>query len=132
MRNLIHKLIAVLFFPCLIFIRLISPCYKIRLRILLSERIGHFVGQVGISLCEKIEDEKTKGNKFKEIYWFNTPTCNTQLEKMVRRVFFVRWWVRYLILANDFFPALQLVPFERRWYEARDYKGLFYKTKGIK
>ena len=132
MRNLIHKLIAVLFFPCLIFIRLISPCYKIRLRILLSERIGHFVGQVGISLCEKIEDEKTKGNKFKEIYWFNTPTCNTQLEKMVRRVFFVRWWVRYLILANDFFPALQLVPFERRWYGARDYKGLFYKTKGIK
>ncbi|SVB63856.1 uncharacterized protein METZ01_LOCUS216710, partial [marine metagenome] len=131
--NYFHKLIAILFFPFLIFIRLISPFYKIKLRIFLSSgRIGHFVGQAGISLCEKIENEKTNANQYKEIYWFDTPSCNTQLDKMVRRVFFVRWWVRYLILANNFFPALQLVPVENRWFEARDYKGLYDKTKDIK
>ena len=66
----------------------------------MSERIGHFIGDAGISLCKKLE-----GQKYKDICWFVTPSCNTQLEKMVRRVFFVRWWVRYLILANNFFPS---------------------------
>ena len=130
--NLFQKLIAILFFPFLILIRLINPFYKIRLRIFLSERIGHFAGQVGITLCENIEDEKTKGKKYKDIYWFQTPTCNTQLEKMVRRVFFVRWWVRYLIIANNFFPALKLVPISDKWVHGRDVRGLYHKTKDIK
>lgn len=130
--NLFHKLIAILFFPFLILIRLINPFYKIRLRIFLSERIGHFVAQAGLSLCEKIEDEKTKGKKYKDIYWFQTPTCNTQLEKMARRVFFVRWWVRYLMIANNFFPALKLVPISDKWVHGRDLRGLYHKTKDIK
>ena len=130
--NLLHKLLAIFFFPFLIFIKLISPFYKIRLRILLSRRIGHFVAAAGISLCEKIEDEKTGDQKYNDIYWFKTPSCNTQLEKMVRRVFFVRWWVRYLMIADNFFPALKLVPFESRWDAARDFKGLYFKTKDIK
>ena len=103
--NLFHKLLAIFFFPLLVFIRLIRPFYKIRLNILNSERLGHFTEAAGISLCEKIEDEK-----YKDIYYFTTPTCNTQLEKMVRRVFFVSWCVKYLVLANNFFPTLKLVP----------------------
>ena len=130
--NLFQKLIAILFFPFLILIRLISPFYKIRLRIFLSRRIGHFTGQAGITLCENIEDEKTKSKKYQDIYWFPTPSCNTQLEKMVRRVFFVRRWVRYLILANNFFPALKLVPQLNKWHQARDVRGLYHKTKDIK
>ena len=100
--NLLHKLLAIFFFPCLIFIKLISPFYKIRLNRLPTERIGHFVQAAGLSLCEKIQ-----GETYKDIYWFCGPTCNTQLEKMVKRVFFVSWCVRCLILANNFFPSLK-------------------------
>ena len=78
LKNLSHKLLAVFFFPFLIFIRLIRPFYKIRLRVFMSERIGHFIGDAGISLCKKLE-----GQKYKDICWFVTPSCNTQLEKRV-------------------------------------------------
>ena len=125
--NLFHKLLAIFFFPFLIFIRLISPLYAIRLKTFLSERIGHFISDAGISLCEKID-----GQKYKDIYWFNTPSCNTQLDKMVRRVFFVRWWVRYLIIANNLFPSLKLVPVSDEWMRGRDVRGLYFKTKDIK
>jgi putative glycosyltransferase (TIGR04372 family) len=127
--NLFHKLLAIFFFPFLIFARLISPFYKIRLNLIMSERIGHFAESAGLSLCEKIQ-----GGKYKDIYWFRTPTCNTQLEKMVKRVFFVNWWVRCLILANNFFPSLKLVPFENRLQKqkGRDTEGLYFKTKDIK
>ena len=123
--NLFHKLLAIFFFPLLVFIRLIRPFYKIRLNILNSERLGHFTEAAGISLCEKIEDEK-----YKDIYYFTTPTCNTQLEKMVRRVFFVSWCVKYLVLANNFFPTLKLVPFANK-NGGRDTEGLYFKTKDI-
>jgi len=93
----------------------------------MSERIGHFTEASSLSLCEKTQDEK-----YKDIYWFNTPTCNTQLEKMVRRVFFVSWWVRCLILANNFFPSLKLVPFTNKILKMNDTEGLYFKTKDIK
>ncbi len=124
--NLFHKLLAIFFFPFLIFIRLISPLYKIRLGRFWSGRIHHFIANAVIALCERIECQQ-----YKDIYWLDTPSCNSQLEKMVRRVFFVRWWVRYLIIANNFFPALNLVPVIDRHTTGRDTKGLFYKTKDI-
>jgi putative glycosyltransferase (TIGR04372 family) len=126
-KDSVHKLLAIFFFPCLIFIKLISPFYKIRLNILLPDRIGHLTEAAGLSLCEKIQ-----GEKYKDIYWFNTPTCNTQLEKMVKRVFFVSWCVRYLILANNFFPSLKLVPFINKQQKGNDTEGLYFKTKDIK
>ncbi len=125
--SLFHKLLAIFFFPFLIFIKLISPFYKIRLNRLMSERIGHFAEAASLSLCEKIQ-----GETYKDIYWFRVPTCNTQLEKMVRRVFFVSWWVRCLIIANNFFPSLKLVPFADQVQKGRDTEGLYYKTKNIK
>ena len=125
--NLIHKLLAIFFFPFLIFIKLISPFYKIRLSILTSQRIGHFTEAAGLFLCEKIKDKKNK-----DIYYLHTPTCNTQLEKMVRRVFFIRWWVRYLIIANNLFSALKLVPVTNQSFKGRDTAGLYFKTKSIK
>ena len=125
--NLLHRFLAIFFLPCLIFIRLISPFYTVRLRTFFAARLGHFVSDAGISLCEKID-----GQKYEDIYWFDTPSCNTQLDKMVRRVFFVRWWVRYLILANNLFPALKLVPVSDEWMGGRDVRGLYFKTKDIK
>ena len=54
LKGLVHKLIAILFIPLLIIIKLIKPIYKIRLREFMSERIGHFVGDAGISLCDQV------------------------------------------------------------------------------
>ena len=127
LKGLVHKLIAILFIPLLIIIKLIKPIYKIRLREFMSERIGHFVGDAGISLCDQVYKEE-----YKDLCWFITPSCNSQIEKMVKRVFFVRWWVRYLIIANSFFPSLNLAPFENRWAQARDVRGLYFKTKDLK
>ncbi len=93
----------------------------------MSQRIGHFTEAAGLSLCEKIQ-----GEKYKDIYWFSTETCNTQLEKMVKRVFFVSWFVKYLILANNFFPSLKLVPFINKLHKGNDFEGLYFKTKDIK
>ena len=67
--NQIHKLLAIFFFPFLLFIKLISPVYKIRLNILISARIGHFAESAGLSLCEKIQ-----GEKYKDIFWFRCPS----------------------------------------------------------
>jgi len=127
--NQFHKLLAIFFFPLLLFIRLISPFYKIRLNLMMSERIGHFTEASCLSLCEKIQ-----GEKYKDIYWFNTPTCNTQLEKMVKRVFFVSGCVRYLLLANNFFPSLKLVPTVNKLNKGNDRRATleipYSKTKG--
>lgn len=87
--------------PAVLVIRAIKSICHIRFGTMISDRIGHFAGDAVILLSEKVLTEP----HFVDWYWFNTPTCNDQFERMVRRVFYVRWWVKYLYLANRFIPG---------------------------
>ena len=87
--------------PAVIVIRAIRPFYHIRFGTVISDRIGHFAGDMTILLSERVLTEQ----HFEDCFWFNTPTCNDQLERMVRRVFLVRWWVKYLYYANKIIPG---------------------------
>jgi len=53
---------------------------------------------------------------------------------MVKRTFFVRWWVKYLYIANLLVPGGEqyTVQSPRIIQGSRDIRGLFYKTRKIK
>ena len=87
--------------PVVFVIRAIKFFYFIRFGTMTSARIGHFAIDASIMLSERVMTEQL----YEDWFWLNTPTCNGQLERMVRRVFYVRWWVRYLYYANKIIPG---------------------------
>jgi len=116
--------------PFIILIRIIKPLVHIRFRKIFTSELGHFVDDAGILLCESV----LCNQNIKDWYWLPKPTSNRQFEKMVKRTFYVRWWVKYLYIANNIIPGGEkyttLPP--RVTQKSRDIKGLLYKTKEIK
>jgi len=91
--------------------------------------VGHFTADSGLTLVENI---LKKDNVFNMYYVDNHYTTNKQFYKMVKRTFFVKWWVKYLSFANDLIPggrchkgrdAPRLTQF------SRDIDGILYKTR---
>jgi len=116
--------------PVVILIRIIRPIICIRFRTITVKEMGHFVNDAKILLCESVLSK----NNFKDWYWLERATCNHQFERMVRRVFYVRWWVKYLYMANNIIPGgkQHTALFPRYTQGSRDIGGLYYKTKEIK
>ena len=133
--NYYIKNISIIFFvpiaiPLIFLIRAIKPIIHIRFRFISTPQIGHFIADTGILLCESVIDN----NNIKDWYWLQKPISNSQIEKMVKRIFYVRWWVRYLYIANHFIPGgkQHSLPPPRNLNGSRDVKGLLYKTKNEK
>ena len=125
-----HILFFIVALPIVVFIRIIKPFLHIRFRTISTGRIGHFADDAGIILSETV----LKQNNIKDWYWLQKPTCNHQLEKMVERAFYVRWWVKYLYTTNKIIPGGKQHTLETPsiTQSARDINGLLYKSKGIK
>ena len=125
-----------IFFSCpailaVLVIRAIKPFVHIRFGTFEANRIGHFAMDAGILLAER---ELTKSS-FSDWYWLPTlpPTCNEQFERMVRRVFYVRWWVRYLDFVNSIIPGgkMHQVLRPQQSQLSRDVHGFLFKAKDI-
>lgn len=115
--------------PTILIIRIIKPISYIRLGTISSGQIGHYALDAGILLCEKL----LENNKTSDWYWIEKQACNSQVEKMVNRNFYVRWWVEYLYIANKVIPygdEHTITPPRCRKSSSRDINGLLTKTRG--
>jgi len=87
------SLIAVLFVPFFIIIRIISNFFLVRFGSLPSDRIGHFVNDVNLYISDK-----KKYNLKLDIFYLEKPVCNYALVKLFKNYLFI-------------FPKLFTVPF---------------------
>tara|TARA_B110000014_G_C20077160_1_gene562346 strand:+ start:223 stop:1437 length:1215 start_codon:yes stop_codon:yes gene_type:complete len=116
------------FIPIVLFIKLLHPIYPVRLGTFYADRIGHFVTDSGHLLAEKY----ITGTKSLDLFCFQGPICNKQVQLMIKRSFHVYWWVKFLIGANKMLPNWQLnylaMPKEVGSF---DRYGFYWETKDI-
>ena len=86
-------LIAVLFIPFFIIIRIISNFFLVRFGSLPSNRIGHFANDVNLYICSV-----KKNNFILDLFYLQKPVCNYELLKLFENYLFI-------------FPKLFIVPF---------------------
>jgi len=134
--------------PIIFVLRLIKPIIHIRLRMIHTGELGHFVLDSGILLSEFIL--KGNKNKIKDWYWLGASEkwlwssgkenykygeiSNYKFKELVERVFYVRWWVKYLYVANNIIPGGNQHTGKtlREIQSSRDINGALYKTKELK
>jgi putative glycosyltransferase (TIGR04372 family) len=76
----------VLAIPFVLILRLIKPIVLVRIAGLISTRIGHFVGNTEIYLCEQEAGINKPKKKFIDFFYLEPePICNKQVLKMWRR-----------------------------------------------
>lgn len=77
------------FIPALFYVgllRLLRPWIIIRIRQIYSKRIGHFAANTEVYLCEKDMGINIPNQRFLDIWYYDGPVCNLQLQKMWNRV----------------------------------------------
>lgn len=90
LRKIVSKLLVILLLPlgllltCII--RIIRPWLLIRIRILISERIGHFAANTELYLCECDAGIHIPKRPYLDLWYFNWPICNRQLARMWKRI----------------------------------------------
>lgn len=82
--------------------RALRPVVHVRLAVLSSERIGHFVADTAILLARRSLE---RPDRTADYFWLSRTTCNEQWSRMVRRQLPVRSWVRYVARFNDLIPG---------------------------
>jgi putative glycosyltransferase (TIGR04372 family) len=97
----------ILAFFAVILIRLISPWILVRFEGLVSNRIGHFVGNTEMYLCEREANINTPVQKYFDIFYISEPVSNQQLAVMWKRVLHIwpAWIVIPIIRLNRLFPG---------------------------
>lgn len=128
-RGRLEKLLAILFIPLVLLVRLIRPLVWIRFGPIISSTIGHFVYDMEYYLKEKEFEQSRKLDFF---YFEHTPPSNTQWADMVCRHVKVHPIVRYLDRANQMIPGGELHRFislcKRSSMGTWDVKDILYRT----
>ncbi len=108
-KKFFSRSITYLFYPVafflIIIIRLISPIYLIRWNCTVSTRIGHYVDNMNMYLCEKEIGKIKIKVKHLDIFYDREQVCNKQIQKMLRRkVIFLPWFIMHPISTlNEYF-----------------------------
>jgi putative glycosyltransferase (TIGR04372 family) len=98
-RLLAERPLTLIALPVVLFIRILRPLTLIRFGQLRSERIGHYVGNTEIYLCDRdLGIQNTCARDF--FYNADNIVCNKQLKKMYARILNVYPFVKYLYKAN--------------------------------
>ena len=80
--------------PFVLFIRILRPLTLIRFGKLRSDRIGHYVANTEIYLCER--DLGIQNTYTRDFFYNQNTVCNKQLKKMYARILIVYPFVKYL------------------------------------
>ena len=84
--------------PFVFIIRLVGPILKIRIGIIISSRLGHFVGNTEIYFCEREIGINKPKQWHIDIFYMNMPICNQQMAKLIKREIIVfPYWLLYPI-----------------------------------
>ena len=102
-RRILQLPLYALAVPVVIVIRLISPWVLVRMRALNSLRIGHFVANTEMYLCERDSGVNSGKHRYLDLFHFAyRPICNQQLATMWKRVLNIwpSWVLDPIILVN--------------------------------
>lgn len=113
-----------------ILVRLIRPILWVRFGVLNSLRIGHFVFDTEIYLCER--DVGFQNRKTIDFFGIDEFACNTQWKSMCERVLHVNNFSKHCYRMNGILPGgeahtIRILSNER--HGARDVHGLLRRTK---
>ena len=111
--------------PFVLVVRFIRPWRVVKFGTFASGRIGHFAADSSIRFAEY--NLKVTGER--HLYYLPSVTCNSFWSELVRRNFFVRSWVRYLLFWNRVIPGGSFHQLETFNNGSRDIHGSFYKSK---
>ena len=112
--------------PVVLFIRIIRPHKLIRFGEIRSDRIGHYVANTEIYLCERdLGIQNTDARDF--FYNSSNIVCNKQLKKMHARILHIHPCVKYLYKANRIIAGGEKHVVTLR--SDRDFYGLVRKTE---
>jgi putative glycosyltransferase (TIGR04372 family) len=116
--------------PFLVLIcRLIRPVILIRFDIIVSERIGHFAGNIEQYVLERKAGINKPSQKTVDIWCLNYPIANRQLARMWRRVIniFPQFVVRPMLWINSLIPGGQVHVIGKNTSHDRDMYNLMDK-----
>lgn len=105
--------------------RALRPLVLVRVGQIRSDRIGHFGVDAPLHLAD--QTLRAKAPRIVDLFYISKETCNDQWAKMARRHLSVYWWVRYLVIVNQWFPS-GVEHQTRSVNGSRDIEGLFHKT----
>jgi len=136
-KHIPNLVLLIIFFPIALTIRFISPLYLIRFQPIISFRLGHYVVEMELYLCEKKFRINTPKGKYID-FFFNMyeGSCNKYFEKLLKKKINL---IPYRI-GNSFFLLNKLFNFllfkKKNIFEVgrptcndRDVNNLFYKSK---
>lgn len=126
-KKIFKLLIVILFFPAVLFLRLLRPFISIRIGSLRSERIGHFIADTEVYLCES--DKGMHGGGHIDVFYHRHPISNKQLKKMWNRTIRVYGIARFIDFANRHIPGGEKHVIPRRRDQSRDVYGVLNSTK---
>ena len=81
--------------PAVLIIRLIKPWLLVRIEVMNSLRIGHFVGNTEMYLCERAAGINVPNQRYIDIFYMDGSICNQQLAIMWKRL--LRIWPDWLL-----------------------------------
>jgi putative glycosyltransferase (TIGR04372 family) len=94
--------------PAVLVIRLIRPWLLVRLGGLMNSRIGHFVGNTEMYLCERDAGINVPKQRYVDLFYMSYGyNCNQQLATMWKRILHIwPFWILYPInLVNRMIPG---------------------------
>jgi len=114
----------------LFLIRIIRPFLVIRLGYLISWRLGHYVGNTDMYLCERKNKINTGSVKTIDLWFERTKSCNLQVNIMFRRVLniYPRWMLHPVLILNNIVPGGEHNKIPDTLCNDRDIRNLTYNA----
>lgn len=106
LRALSKSPLFILAVPVVVVIRLIKPWLLVRWRDLRSSRIGHFIANTEMYLCERDAAINMPRQRHVDIFFMGESICNRQLAKMWKRT--LRVWPAWIL--SPIFYVNRLIP----------------------
>lgn len=125
-RKCLRLLIMGWVLPVVLLMRVLRPLIVIRLGGLRGERIGHFIGDTEVYLCER--DAGCLGQRSLDVFYHTGPPCNLQLKKMWDRTLLICPLARHIDNVSMRLPGGQAHRIPIRADQQRDYRGLLART----
>jgi len=120
----VHSIWAV---PVIIYLRIQAQQRQIRLCLLNSSRIGHFV----VDGAHHVYQNETAASGRSVLYYWNGTPCNSQVARMLKRALKVQWWVYPLVAWDRAIPGRTKLEIPSSPTGSRDLTGAFAKAPGV-
>lgn len=130
--RMIKKIMALMLAAAIvIIIRLIRPFYLVRMKEMVSSRLGHFAADTELYLCENDFGINAPTKRYVDIFYCQEKICNDQLLIMWKRALIIlpRWLMLPICTINRYIPGWRMHCVGNNTQYDRDVRNLYEKTK---